>query len=208
MSESDDGRFYFTGKPCRHGHIALRYRSNHGCAECLKERSAGRLDQYAEYRERNRELLRRRDRANKDRRRDAINARRRELYAERQEQERARQRAYYQANLEKKRERSRAWLRTRSDWTRARHANQAAAKHGVVGIVTEADIASVFMTYGRLCLACGSSERVEIDHVVPLSQKGPNHKDNMQPLCRTCNARKGAQTIDYRQADQEEQTAA
>lgn len=30
---------YFTGKPCKNGHIAPRMYSNRGCVECLKERS-------------------------------------------------------------------------------------------------------------------------------------------------------------------------
>ncbi len=36
------------------------------------------------------------------------------------------------------------------------------------------------------------------DHIIPLSQKGPNTIDNIQPLCLNCNSSKGTKTIDYR----------
>lgn len=52
--------------------------------------------------------------------------------------------------------------------------------------------------YGHRCLACGSKERLEADHIVPLALGGTNTVDNIQPLCRTCNASKHTKTIDYR----------
>jgi hypothetical protein len=32
-------KYYFTGKPCKHGHIFERLVSNHGCLYCLRERA-------------------------------------------------------------------------------------------------------------------------------------------------------------------------
>lgn len=55
--------------------------------------------------------------------------------------------------------------------------------------------------YGNKCLACKKAEptiRLEPDHVVPLSRGGSGAINNIQPLCRSCNARKHARTIDYR----------
>lgn len=52
--------------------------------------------------------------------------------------------------------------------------------------------------HGNRCLRCGEANLLEADHVVPLSQGGTNYIDNIQPLCRACNASKGAKTIDYR----------
>lgn len=48
----------------------------------------------------------------------------------------------------------------------------------------------VFEARGRLCLHCGSSEFIELDHIVPFSRGGPDTADNLQPLCRPCNRRK------------------
>lgn len=35
--------FYFTGKPCKHKHIAERYTSTHGCVECLRRKTYQRI---------------------------------------------------------------------------------------------------------------------------------------------------------------------
>jgi len=52
-------KYYFTGKPCKHGHISKRLASNFGCYECHLER--GRTDAareyYSDYREKNRESI-------------------------------------------------------------------------------------------------------------------------------------------------------
>lgn len=42
------------------------------------------------------------------------------------------------------------------------------------------------------CANCGANERIEMDHIYPLSKGGEHHIDNIQPLCRSCNASKGA----------------
>ena len=46
--------------------------------------------------------------------------------------------------------------------------------------------------YGGCCANCGANERIEMDHIYPLSKGGKHHIDNIQPLCRSCNASKGA----------------
>jgi 5-methylcytosine-specific restriction endonuclease McrA len=52
---------------------------------------------------------------------------------------------------------------------------------------------------GQRCLACGSTERLTLDHIIPLCQGGTNHENNPQTLCVKCNtAEKGGKTIDYR----------
>lgn len=52
--------------------------------------------------------------------------------------------------------------------------------------------------YGARCLCCGSSVRLEADHVVPLSSGGAHRAENLQVLCRSCNRSKHTKTIDYR----------
>lgn len=48
------------------------------------------------------------------------------------------------------------------------------------------------------CLACGEKKDLTVDHVIPLSKGGTNNIDNIQPICRSCNSKKGVKTIDYR----------
>lgn len=48
-----------------------------------------------------------------------------------------------------------------------------------------------FEALGNKCQNCGTTERIEIDHIKPLSKGGTNHIDNLQPLCKPCNSAKG-----------------
>lgn len=52
--------------------------------------------------------------------------------------------------------------------------------------------------FGNVCLSCGSDGPLTKDHVIPVTLGGKNTIDNLQPLCQTCNSRKGAKIIDYR----------
>ena len=52
--------------------------------------------------------------------------------------------------------------------------------------------------HGRRCLRCGLDAPLTRDHVVPVSLGGSNAIENIQPLCRPCNAAKKDKHIDYR----------
>jgi hypothetical protein len=56
----------------------------------------------------------------------------------------------------------------------------------------------VFNKYGKICLCCGSTENISLDHIVPVSKNGKNKLNNLQPLCVSCNSSKSTEIIDYR----------
>jgi len=56
----------------------------------------------------------------------------------------------------------------------------------------------IYGMYGKKCLACGSEKNISLDHIVPIHKKGTNTIDNLQPLCKSCNSKKGTKVIDYR----------
>jgi 5-methylcytosine-specific restriction endonuclease McrA len=45
--------------------------------------------------------------------------------------------------------------------------------------------------YSSSCKYCGSNDKIEIDHIVPLSKGGRHSIGNLAPACRKCNASKG-----------------
>ncbi len=45
---------------------------------------------------------------------------------------------------------------------------------------------------GGRCVNCGSNEKLEYDHIIPLSKGGSNTARNIQLLCENCNRSKGA----------------
>lgn len=110
-----------------------------------------------------------------DRKRHAINAEKFSEY----------QRTYRIANRDK-----------RNAW---HHSRRAKSKSG--GKFTVIQWEMLCNWFGNKCLACGAEE-ITVDHVVPLSMKGANTIDNLQPLCNPCNNKKHAKMIDYRDPDQ------
>ena len=52
--------------------------------------------------------------------------------------------------------------------------------------------------YGNVCIACFRYLPLTADHVVPLILGGSGSIDNIQPLCKSCNCKKGPKFIDYR----------
>jgi len=46
------------------------------------------------------------------------------------------------------------------------------------------------------CVVCGTTSRIEIDHIVPLARGGLHSASNLQPLCRSCNAQKNSKTME------------
>ena len=40
------------------------------------------------------------------------------------------------------------------------------------------------------CAVCKEEKKLTKDHIIPLSEKGTDYIENIQPLCRNCNSRK------------------
>jgi 5-methylcytosine-specific restriction endonuclease McrA len=100
-------------------------------------------------------------------------------------------------NPQKMRRYKRAWAKAHPEYGRARENRRRARLLSTGGSYTIEEWEGVCARYGWRCLACGRPD-IEIDHVIPLSRGGMNTIDNLQPLYRTCNARKGARVIDFR----------
>lgn len=60
---------------------------------------------------------------------------------------------------------------------------------------------STFARDNYECLRCGDTERLSIDHIVPLAKGGDNSPENLQTLCSTCNSIKGDSTSDHRRSN-------
>lgn len=56
---------------------------------------------------------------------------------------------------------------------------------------------AIFNRDDRSCLACGATEELSLDHIVPLAKGGDNAESNLQTLCKRCNSSKGDTTKSY-----------
>lgn len=54
----------------------------------------------------------------------------------------------------------------------------------------------VYARDGHKCVLCGSTERLTLDHVVPLIRGGTNLDSNLRTLCEPCNHIKGSHRSD------------
>lgn len=108
-------------------------------------------------------------------------------------------RDYTNKNRDKHNARARQWnIANRGKKAAQRQARRANAK---AGDFTADQWESLKARYNYTCLCCGKAEptvKLELDHIVPVTSRGKHTEDNIQPLCRFCNASKGARTIDYR----------
>lgn len=94
------------------------------------------------------------------------------------------------------------WQKLHPEEDRAKGHARDARKRGNGGAYTAAEWRIVKARYSHHCLWCGKCEpqiKLTPDHVVPLSWGGSNDISNIQPLCYSCNSRKGDRhATDYR----------
>jgi 5-methylcytosine-specific restriction endonuclease McrA len=77
------------------------------------------------------------------------------------------------------------------------------AKKGIVGFHTNKEWEDIKQKYDYKCYKCGITEeelkniwkgtkfnKLTKDHIIPLSKKGPDFIENIQPMCITCNTKK------------------
>lgn len=129
---------------------------------------------------------------------------RRAYYAQNRDESTARKKQWIAANRERHYAVAEAWRRRNPETVKAaakrrREANpelhrqywrarQARKRGNESFVVLPREVQRLLRS---VCVACGSGDRIEIDHVIPVSRGGRESIGNMQPLCRSCNASKG-----------------
>ncbi len=201
-------RFYFTGKPCAHGHIARRNTKRAECLVCARinidtwtknnpERARAARKRYKNA-NRIASCAQARKWAEKNRERRRAW---RVLYREKnRERIRATARIWAQKNREalllRKRDHHRKWKRNNPDKRRIEQQIRRSRKRMAGGIFNIADINRIRRMQINKCAEPGCRRPLEsgaehIDHIVPLGRGGSNWPSNLQLLCPNCNHVKG-----------------
>lgn len=209
---------YFTGKPCKHGHIAERHTVDGACTECSKSKNKKRLINNPE----KRRIYARR---NYEKHKEAIKLRVKKWRRNNPELKRAMdikwnqshpeyKSDYYKKNVNAIREKNQRWKRDNREhhlnsvakWRRENPEKRAVFNRryrhrvrGAEGTYSKEDIDKLFIVQNGKCLVCGAefsaSVPYTIDHNVPISRGGTNWPNNLSLMCRPCNSSKGCRTL-------------
>ncbi len=171
-------KHFYTNKKCKNGHLSKRFVSNNGCAECL-------------------------------------NAHCKIYYSKNKSYFKEKDAKWLKLNAHKNRERSRIWRinnlqLARSMDKRYKKNNKEKVSFDTIkrrrrktslGEFTFKEWEHIKKLYKYTCLSCKKTKphiKLTQDHVIPISKGGSNSAENIQPLCRVCNCKKGTKIIDYR----------
>jgi len=165
-------KYYFTGKPCKNGHVSKRWSVHRTCVGCIN-------DFHARWYVANRD---KKLKKNKQYLKDNPDKNRRAALKWRNQ------------NLERARQYASKWY-SDSENNRAHGNKRRARKLGAGGTHTRDDLRAILKLQHHICVYCPADLRKEkrhVDHIVPLALGGTNGKENLQYLCAPCNLSKGA----------------
>jgi hypothetical protein len=166
-------RHFFTGRPCKNGHVALRYVSCGKCMPCDAGQWKRRFDN---------------NRQADAERKKAWRAANTTKHSEYNKAWKAANRASENLRIKKMRDANPATKKAQ-DATRRARILSAEGKH------TAADIVALFAEQKGRCAYCRAkvtAAKQHVDHIQPLFKGGTNSRSNLQILCAPCNLSKGA----------------
>ena len=181
---------YYTGKPCKHGHLSERYVNGGGCISCLKEKN--KSPEYKAWRESQKDSFREYSEVYRRENKESLKVSRKERYENNKDKVKHERSAYYsrnkhairerrrdysakyrQKNREGLREKGKAWARANpaivNSYSLARIARKLSA---TPSWLTEADLLNIKAVHkmaARLEQCLGIKHHV--DHIVPLKGK-------------------------------------
>ena len=210
---------YFTGKPCKKGHICERYTKFGVCVDCTSEWNAKKGKEYRRlYMEKRRRACgvlpvppkmspeesrkRRVELAIIRRRAKGVKPKTRMSPQDEKASKKRRMHKWRQANQEKVRADEKKWRDNNPDkWrdkVRRIALRRRARLRGIEGNFTKADIDVLLAAQNGICAGCSKdiSAKFEVDHKLAITRGGTNNPDNLQLLCRSCNAQKHTMTME------------
>lgn len=185
---------YFTGKPCKNGHVAQRVTKKCDCVQCVSIRNKEYLnsgDNRDKSRIRSHEWHISQDKVRVKALRDDWKIKK---YGSTEEY----WRQYYANKKDARIEAARRWRVENPEIKKNADRNRKASIKNAEGTHTAQDVKAIYDAQNGECVYCGVdlTDGYHVDHIMPLVLGGPNWPDNLQCLCQTCNLRKGGKHPD------------
>lgn len=215
---------YFTGKPCKNGHVEQRVTKKCDCLQCNRDRNKDyrSIPENAEKaKERSKEWRSQMDpseyydyiKSIREKNYGSNAAYWRDYNSRNKEVRRAQSKEYYNLNVDKIKASGEIYRKENEEEIRRRKKEYYDANKEVVfaanrrrrgklrdaeGTHTVQDVKSIYAEQDGECVYCGADllEGYHVDHIMPLALGGSNWPDNLQCLCPTCNLRKGSKHPD------------
>lgn len=194
-------RLFFTGRKCRHGHIAQRYVAQGLCVQCARAAAdkqrrddpIGHAAQLDAWRKANKGKVNAWARAWADANPDARKAYEKAYRVANKDKLTARTMAWRAANRERWDEAARVWHEANRPRVRTIWRNRRARVRNANGKHTVDQILDLIEKQRNRCAACRKSLKggYHADHIMPLARGGSNDIGNIQLLCVACNLSKG-----------------
>ena len=191
--------YYFTGKVCVNGHIALRRVSNRSCKICDAERAQKLGLRYRSKPGMKAVLSARHKKWNAQRKwteEQRIKARAATTKWRKKNLEKARAygREYAAKNVERRRINNKEYSRKNAAKLAAKERNKRAIRLRNGGTHTKEDVADILKMQRGKCAYCRLKlgKKYHVDHIVPSVKGGSNGRENLQILCALCNHKKHA----------------
>lgn len=206
---------FFTGRPCKHGHIAERHVSSGSCLECIRIQcdSEQHREQCRNWRKNNADKVKvlndkwsvyRREYTRRWRTNNLETSRQkdRDWYKRNAETKKEKRRANYdpeysrrssknwrKAHPEKSRQSQQTWRKKNPDRMSLLWKVNGARRRTALGSHTIEDIKDIFKSQSGRCAYCKIKVKTDyhVDHIVAVTKGGTNYRSNLQILCPPCN---------------------
>lgn len=109
------------------------------------------------------------------------------------EKKRANSRNWVANNKDAHRKNNKQWAINNPDYNKTyKLKRRASEKSNGVYFISDKEYKRI---YSSSCFYCGSTQRIEADHIIPVSRGGNTSIGNLVPACRSCNAKKSNRFI-------------
>jgi 5-methylcytosine-specific restriction endonuclease McrA len=109
---------------------------------------------------------------------------------------REKSREYYKSNKETVIEANQRWLEENPEKNREIKSRYRARKNGAKGYIKADEFTDICEKQNWLCVYCGESKPLALEHTQPLSRGGTHEASNIVGSCKNCNSEKHSSTLE------------